>query len=169
MIISAIVAVDRNLAIGKGGDMPWHISEDLKYFKKVTSAHSVIMGRNTFASLGRPLPQRRNIGLTSRPIEYSSPLKEGTSLESCRSLEQAYKLCEGEEEIFVIGGARLYASALQDIDRLYITLVDTEVESPDAFFPEYRDMEWKEIRRSARQTDERSGLEFESVVLERQR
>ena len=69
--------------------------------------------------------------------------------------------------MFVIGGARLYASALESIDRLYITLVDTEVEGPDAFFPDYRRLDWREISRSARQTDEGSGLEFESVVLER--
>ena len=167
MTISAIVAVDRNLAIGKGGGMPWHISEDLKYFKRVTGGHSVIMGRNTFASLGRPLPQRRNIVLTSRPLEYDAPLKEGTSLQCCRSLEEALELCKAEEEVFVIGGARLYDSALESIDRLYITLIDTEVEGPDAFFPDYRRLDWREISRSARQTDEGSGLEFESVVLER--
>jgi dihydrofolate reductase len=127
MKLAIIAAIGRNRVIGKEGKLPWHISEDLKRFKKLTTGHAVLMGRRTFESLGRPLSGRRNVVLSSRPIS-------GT--ETYTSVPEALKALATDETVYIIGGAQLYAEFLDKADELNLTLVDREV-AGDAFFPEY--------------------------------
>jgi dihydrofolate reductase len=125
--LAIIVAVARNRVIGKGGKLPWHISEDLKRFKRLTTGHAVLMGRRTFASIGRPLPNRRNVVISSSPQP---------EVETYPSVPEALKALKDEEKVFVIGGGQLYARLLDSVDELYLTLVDQDVEG-DTFFPPY--------------------------------
>lgn len=164
-MLSIIVAVAANNAIGKGNDMPWHISEDLKYFKRVTSGHTVIMGSNTFASIGsKPLPKRRNIVVSRRMQEG---LCEG--VEYFNSLPAAIESAQaGDDEPFIMGGGMLYTAALPLADKLYITEVATAIEDADTFFPAVNRNEWLEVSRSEQYTDEKSGLKYTFVEYVRQ-
>ena len=148
--VSLIVAVAKNGVIGTGGTMPWHITEDFAHFKAVTLGHSVVMGRKTYESIGRPLPRRRNIVIT-RNAELSI---EGC--EMATSLEAALALCEGEEEVFVIGGGEIYRQAMPLADKLYITHVGIEVEG-DTCFPNIDPTVWREVCRE----DFERGKDFE--------
>lgn len=135
-MISLIVAVARNRVIGEGNRLIWHISEDLKHFKAITSGHPVIMGRKTFESLGRPLPHRTNV-VISRQTDYRA---EGCTV--VHSLIAALLLFPATEEVFIIGGAQIYAQALPLADRFYLTEVDAAY-SGDTYFPEWDRSEWK--------------------------
>lgn len=157
-----IVAVSDNGAIGVAGDMPWHIGEDLKYFKKVTMGCPVIMGRKTYESIGRPLPGRDNIVITGRPEAF-----DGLPVRCAASLSEAFDAAAGAGRVFVIGGARVYADAVDIVDRMYITRVHTVVADADAFFPEPDPGRWKEEFRSETMTDEESGISFEFTVYSR--
>ena len=130
MKISAIVAAAKNRAIGKDNQIPWHLSSDLKYFKKVTSGHHIIMGRNSFESIGKPLPNRINI-VISNNVAYSA---EGCIV--CNSIEEALSIAlkAGETEAFIIGGGKIYEASQQLWDTLYYTEVDALPEA-DTFFP----------------------------------
>jgi dihydrofolate reductase len=130
--LSLIVAVAENGCIGVENKLPWHLPEDLKRFREITRGHPVIMGRKTFESIGRPLPQRQNIVITRDP-SYSAP-----GIQAVTSLEQAIELASATNprEIFVIGGAEIYRLAFPRADRLYLTVVHLEVRG-DAFFPEW--------------------------------
>lgn len=132
MDLAMIAAVGSNLELGIRGDLVWHISADLKNFKRITSGHPVIMGRKTWESLPkRPLPGRKNI-ILSRQLNSA----EGAVVVS--SVENAIKACEGEETPFIIGGAEIYSSFLPYATELYITKVDAKVpEGVDSWFPEY--------------------------------
>ena len=159
-MINIIVAVSDNLAIGRAGDMPWHISADLKYFKRVTLGHTVIMGRRTWESIGcRPLKNRENI-VVSRTLEPS----EGMIV--APSLEQAIAAA-GNEELFIMGGGRLYAEAISLAERLYLTRVHTVVKDADTFFPMINPEDWTRVSCSEMMTDEASGLRFEFKVYDR--
>lgn len=129
MKLALIVAHAENLIIGNEGKLPWHYSEDLKRFKRLTLGHTVIMGRKTYASIGRPLPGRRNIVL-SRTCQF-----EG--IEVYPSLSLALGKVKDEDLVFVIGGERLYKETIEMADRLFVTVVHRQVEG-DASFPEYR-------------------------------
>lgn len=155
-----IVAVADNGAIGVKGELPWHISEDLKYFRRQTTGCPVIMGRTTYDSIGRPLPGRKNIVLTSRP-----GLPETVCAVS--SPEQAFEAAEPAERCFVLGGAKLYAQLIGSVDKLYLTRVHTLVPDADAFFPAVDPAVWKEDSCSETKRDEESGLEYEFAVYSR--
>ena len=155
-----IVAAADNNAIGVRGDLPWHISEDLKYFKRVTHGYPVIMGRTTYESIGRPLPGRKNIVLTSRTEIHPSVI-------CVRSLEEAYAAAEPSDKCFVIGGASVYAAVIDCVDRLYLTRVHTVIEDADAFFPALDLSVWQEESKSETFTDEETGFEFEFLVYVR--
>ena len=120
-MVSIIVAVAQNGTIGDKNSLLWHISEDMRFFKRTTSGHPVIMGRKTYDSLGRPLPNRTNV-VISRTAEHI----EGCQI--ARSLEEAIALFPAEEEIFIIGGAQIYALALEVADRIYLTRVEHDYE-----------------------------------------
>lgn len=144
MTIAMIAAHDKNLVIGKDGDLPWYYPEDLKHFKRTTMGHPIVMGRVTYQELGgKPLPGRQNIVL-SRTRNYDE-------VPTYRSLEEALdKLKEQEfEKIFIIGGGNIYRQAIDQADLLYITEINKEFEG-DTFFPEYRDKVgevWVEVER----------------------
>lgn len=127
-MISFIFAMDANRLIGKDNDLPWHLPNDLAYFKKVTSGHSIIMGRKTYESIGRPLPNRKNIVVTS------APASEFPGCTVVSSLKDVLDICSGSEECFVIGGAQLYTALFPYADRLYMTKIHHEFEG-DRHFP----------------------------------
>ena len=127
--VTLILARARNGVIGAKGGLPWHLPEDLAFFKRTTMGHPIVMGRKTWESIGRPLPGRRGVVVT-RDRRYSAP-----GAETVHSLDEAIERCRDAEEIFVIGGAQLYAEALPRADRLYLTRVQV-VADGDARFPE---------------------------------
>ena len=146
MKVALVVAMARNGVIGRDNQLPWHLPEDLKYFKSVTMGKPIVMGRKTCDSIGRPLPGRTNIVIT-RSTEWQC---EG--VEVAHSLEQALELaarvaeCDGVDELIVMGGGEIYRQSLPRADRLYITEVDAEVEG-DARFPELIESQWSECKR----------------------
>lgn len=163
MLKCLIVAIADNNGIGVKGDLPWHLSEDLRYFKAVTSGYPVIMGRTTYFSLPfRPLKGRKNIvlNLGGEPIPEVSCVY---------SFDEAFKEAEaaGKDKCFVIGGASVYRAALPMMDCLYVTHVHTVVKDADTFFPEIDPSVWHKISTSETHTDPETGYEFEFVVYER--
>lgn len=135
MILSIIAAVAENGTIGDQNALLWHIAEDMRYFRKVTTGHPVIMGRKTYESLGRPLPNRTNVVLTRQACE----------IEGCQvvhSFEEAVARFADEEEVFVIGGAQIYREALPWADRLYLTLIEHPYLG-DTQFPAYDPTQWQ--------------------------
>ncbi|MGH8492933.1 MAG: dihydrofolate reductase [Moraxellaceae bacterium] len=163
--LALIAAVAENGCIGIDNKLPWYLPEDLKYFKAVTSGKPIIMGRTTFDSLGRALPNRTNIVIT-RNAGFTAP--EGVRV--VHSLEEAIMLAEsvahinGNDEVVVIGGAQIYAQALPRADRLYLTEVKKSV-AGDAFFPAWEKSDWKEIGRQEHHY-EPAGLDYSFVVYE---
>ena len=158
MEIILIAAVDKNLAIGKDGKIPWEVKEDLKFFRENTEDSAIIMGRATFDSIGRPLPKRKNIVMT-RTFKGREGVIEVNS--SKDALEQAKSY---SEKIHIIGGEYIYKEFLPLATKLLITEIDIEVVSPDAFFPEWDINQWKEISR--KQSSE-NGLNFSFVEYQR--
>lgn len=159
--LSIIVAVAQNWAIGKDNDLLWHISDDLKRFKALTSDHTVVMGRRTFDSLPKkPLPKRRNIVLThDENFHYDVPATATGTLEVAHSVASLLKMVEGEEETFLIGGATLYRDLLPWVGRMYVTWVYSDFEA-DAFFPKIDPSAFRQISLTDRMTDLESGLEY---------
>lgn len=158
-----IVAVADNYGIGVKGDLPWHLSEDLQYFKKTTRGYPVIMGRTTYFSLPlRPLPGRTNIVLN---LGFE-PIPE---VRCAYSFEEAYDAAAatGADKCFVIGGASVYRAALPDMDKLYITHVHTEVKDADVFFPVIDPAVWEKESVSETRVDPETGYSFEFVVYRR--
>lgn len=158
-MVSIIVAVAANGVIGDKNSLLWHISEDLRFFKRTTSGHPVIMGRKTFESLGRPLPNRTNV-VISRTID---------KIEGCtvvRSLEEAVALFSAEEEVFVIGGAQIYALALDIADRFYLTRVGHDYEG-DTSFPKWDETKWVLKQREAFECGEKYPYPFAFEMYER--
>ena len=146
-----IAAVSDNLAIGKNNKMPWHIKGDLLYFKKMTTGHPVIMGSNTYQSIGKPLPNRTNIVISHKYFD---------GVITVSSLEEAYKEAEKIDTMcFIIGGAQLYNQCINDVDSLYITHIHTVIDDADTFFPEFRN-DWKLISSSYVKYDSDSGLGY---------
>ncbi len=143
-----IAAVARNGGIGFAGQLPWHLPEDLRRFKQLTTGHTVLMGRKTYESLGRPLPHRRNVVISSGPV---------SGVESYRSVQEGLAALAGEEQVFVIGGAQLYAQLLSRCDELYLTLVDRDIQA-DVFFPPYQQQLDAAFRLVSR--EEREGFTF---------
>lgn len=159
-MISLMVAHDPNRVIGKDNQLPWHIPEDLAYFKKHTIGKGIVMGRNTFESIGRPLPKRRNI-IVSRNEGYKA---EGADV--VHSLEDAIQLAkEVHEEIMVIGGEQIFRSILPKADRLYITLIQKPFDG-DTFFPEYGE-EWQLVSESEELVS--NGIPFSYLVYDRKK
>lgn len=160
--VSIIVAVDREGAIGRGGELLFHISADLKRFKALTTGHTVIMGRNTFDSLPRgALPNRRNIVL-SRREGYEAP-----GCEVFHSLSEALANCGNDEQIFIIGGAKVYKDALDLANRLEITEIDAVAHESDTFFPDFDRNDWKTVNCDRWETDLKSKKKYRFTTLER--
>ena len=162
MTISAIVAIAKNNVIGKDNDIPWYLPADLKYFKKTTLNHHIIMGRNCYESIGKPLPKRTNVVLTRNPFFIVS------NCYVTHSIEEALELAKdnGEEEAFIIGGAQIYGQSMDLWDKLYLTEVDLEVEG-DVILPEINFDEWELISEEKHQADEKNEHDYTFKVFQR--
>lgn len=159
MRISIIAAVARNRAIGKGNKLVYWLPDDMKRFKSLTTGHTIIMGRRTFESLPKgALPNRRNIVLSRTKSDFPG-------CDTYSSLDEALKHCSQEEDIYIIGGAEVYAQAIRFADRLCLTEVDDTPDGADAFFPDYS--EWRETVRERHAKDERHAYDFAFVDYER--
>jgi len=158
--ITLIVAAAENNAIGKGNRMPWHLPNDFKYFKEKTLNHSVVMGRKTFESIGKPLPERRNIVMTKN----TNYLHE--EVDVANNIDELLLYCRDEREIFIIGGAEIYKQTLPLAHKVLLTRVHTTVDG-DAFFPELPANEWKLISTEKHEKDDRHAFDYTFEVYER--
>ena len=163
--IALIYAMARNRVIGRHNALPWRLPADLKHFRELTTGHPLLMGRNTFESLGRPLPNRTNIVITSQHGYAAEGALVAHSLDQALALAAAH-VVPASPEIFVIGGENLYAQMLPRADRLYITLVESEIEG-DAWFPQFDPEAWQELERRAHPADEKNAYACVFRVLER--
>ena len=159
---SLVVAMDRNRVIGRDNRLPWRLPDDLAYFKRVTMGHPVVMGRRTWESIGKPLPGRTNIVLSSNP-DYAAP---GCTVVG--SLEAAWRAAGDADEVFVIGGTSLFEETLPSAERIHLTEVEAAVEG-DTFFPEFDRSQWSEREIARHPADERHDHPFRIVVLDRRR
>ncbi len=157
--LSLIVAMAKSRVIGYENKMPWHLPAELAYFKRITTNHPIIMGRKTFESIGRPLPNRRNIVISRNAHFHSS------GVEISNSLENALALC-AKDNPFVIGGASLYAEALNVAQCLYVTEIDADLVG-DTFFPPIDNSVWREESREVRTKDEKNIYDLQFVVMKR--
>lgn len=159
--ISIAVAISDNNAIGKDNQLLWHMPADLKFFKQTTSGHTVVMGRKTFDSVGRPLPNRQNIVVTHKTgLEIAG-------VQVVNSLEEAINLVEQKDaEIFIIGGAEIYKEALPKVQRIYLTTIHHTFEA-DTFFPEMNMDDWQETSTETHKADEKNKYNYTFTILER--
>ena len=157
-MITIIAAIAKNNALGKNNDLIWHLPEDLKRFKKVTTGHHILMGRNTFESIGRPLPNRTTIIITKN----ENYVQEGCLI--ANSVEQAIKMAHEDDQIFIIGGAQVYEYAMKHdfADALDITLVHHEFDA-DVFFPEIDSSIWKRVEREDFIADEKNKFDYSFI------
>jgi len=164
MKISMIAAMAHQRVIGKNNKIPWHLPADLAFFKKITIGNPILMGRKTYDSIGRALPERLNIVISRNPN-----LKIA-GCEVVHSLAQAVKLANekslNSKELFITGGSNLYTSFLPQANRLYLTLIDAQLEG-DTFFPDYSQYQWQEVKRIDHQPDEKNNYPYSFVILDR--
>ncbi len=162
MIISAIVACAKNGIIGKDNEIPWYLPADFAYFKRTTMNHHIIMGRNCFESIGRPLPKRTNIVITRNPFYIASGCLMVNSI--TESLKIASK--NGETEAFIIGGGEIYKQSVHLWDKLYLTEVDLDTEG-DVFFPKIDLSEWRLVSEEHHLKDEKNEFDFTFKIFEK--
>jgi len=158
--VTLILARARNGVIGAKGGLPWHLPEDLAFFKRTTMGHPIVMGRKTWESIGRPLPGRRSVVVTRDRTFFA------TGAEVVHSLNDAVALCAGSDEIFVIGGAQLYAEALGRADRLLLTEIDADFEG-DTFMPAAAADDWTETSRERHPPTDTRAYAFDFVDYRR--
>lgn len=159
--LSIAVATGENKEIGKNNQLLWHMPADLKFFKQTTSGHTVIMGRKTFDSVGKPLPNRRNIVIT-RDTDLRI-----AGAEVVNSLDEALSITQNEEKpVFIIGGAEIYRQALPKTDLLYLTTIHHQFDA-DTFFPEFDRNEWEVLSSEPHQADEKNKYDYTFEVLKR--
>lgn len=162
MILSLIAAIGKNNEIGKRNELLWHMPEDMKYFRRVTSGHTVIMGQKTFEALGKPLPNRKNIVLTKEKDFKAEGVEISNSLE-----KTVASLKNSDEEVFIIGGGQIYKQAMDMADKLYITHVDMEDKDADTFFPEIIPIVWNEVVHTEHKKDDKNPYDYTFSVYER--
>ncbi len=161
-MLSIIVAKAKNNIIGKNNKMIWHLPEDLKHFKNLTTGHTIIMGRKTFESLGKPLSNRKHIIFSQNPDFKVND----ENVEVVHSLLQIQDLIEGKEEAFVIGGAMIYNFLMPYVKKMYVTEIEKDFEG-DTFFPIIDSEIWKEVSREKGIKDENNNLDYYFVTYER--
>jgi dihydrofolate reductase len=164
MILSIIVAASSNNVIGKDNKLPWHLPEDLKYFKNTTWAMPVVMGRKTYESIGKPLPGRTNIIITrNKELKIKG-------VEIVQSLNEAMVVAGKEEvkEIFIIGGAEIFNSTFPLVSRIYITRIHSEMEG-DVFFPNFNKDNWVQVKNKDCEPDEKNPFSYSFQVWEKKR
>jgi dihydrofolate reductase len=157
--LTLVVAIDANNGIGINNQLPWHLPEDLAHFKRTTSGHAIIMGRKTFDSIGRPLPNRRNIVIT-RNADWRH---EG--VEAVTSLAAAMQLVGSDAQAFIIGGGQIFAETLDCAERLIVTRIDKAFDC-DAFFPAIEPTQWKLVAQEDHHS-EGSGLDYAYLTYDR--
>lgn len=163
MIVSILVAVAKNGVIGKDNQLIWRLSEDLKNFKKLTLGHSIIMGRKTFDSIGKPLPGRTSIVISRNKDLVIPGCEVAGSL--IKAIEKAAEN-EGNDEVFVIGGGEVFKQAHEVADKIYLTMIDAEPEG-DAFFDSSPYNNWEEISRKVFKADDKNQYDFEIIELQK--
>ena len=159
-MLAIIVAMTKNRVIGDGGAMPWHLPAELAYFRRITQGKTVIMGRKTYESIGSPLPNRKNIVLT-RNADWQVP-----GVQCYASLAEAVEATATDSERFIIGGGTVYAQALDQVDRLYLTEIQVELPG-DTQFPEWRDNTWRLLSTERVTANEANVYDFDCHVYER--
>lgn len=149
--MKVIVARDLSYAIGKNDELPWKLSDDLKYFKALTTGQTILMGRKTYESIGRPLPNRRNLVLSR---------DRNLKIEGCEVVHDFYEVLEKEVDLFVIGGEQLYEIALPLCKELHLTVVNTRTKGATAFFPKDKLSDWQTIEHRKYQKDDKNEFSF---------
>jgi len=158
--LAIIVATDEKGLIGRDNDLPWKLSADLQYFRRVTMGKPLIMGRNTHESIGRALPGRKNIIVTKN---------ENYQAEGCNvvhSVADALKACDDAEEVMVMGGASLYTQLLAQADRLYLTQVHASLEG-DTWFPDWQRSDWQQLSREDHLADDKNDFPYSFIIYDR--
>lgn len=158
--LSLIVAMGKNREIGAGNELLWHLRADLKMFKQLTTGNTVLMGRKTFESIGKPLPNRRNVVITR-----GQHTPEGTEIFS--SVRHALDSCSTQEKVFVIGGGQIYEQSLSLVNEMYITHVDASFKQADTFFPLFDLTQWTAETIATQQKDEQNEYDFTVVKYTR--
>ncbi|MEJ8765130.1 dihydrofolate reductase [Oceanobacillus sp. HCA-5259] len=161
-MISLLVAMDRNHVIGSDNDLPWHLPDDLRYFKETTTGHTIIMGRKTFESIGRVLPNRKHVVLTRGNYEFPEEVEVIHDLEPIKTWNDD----NPQEEYFVIGGGDIFKQVLPFADRLYITWIDEDF-AGDTFFPSISLDEWELTGKTKGKKDEKNPYDYYYLVYER--
>lgn len=160
-LICIIVAADENNAIGRGGKLPWHLREDMKYFKKITMSRAVLMGRKTFESIGKPLAGRWNVVLT-RDLKFDSP-----NIEVAHSPQEAIHLYGAGNPMFIIGGEQIYKEFWSCADLIYLTRVHTKVEGADAYIPEIDETKYSLLDSKDVKADEHNDFDMTFEIWRR--
>ncbi len=164
MIVSAIVATAANRVIGKNNELPWHLPADLQYFKQTTLHRTVVMGRNSFESLGRPLPNRINMVVTRNPFYAATGCQVFHSVEEALAGAEA----QGETECFILGGGEIFRQSMPYWDKLYLTDIEADIEG-DVYFPEVNYAEWTEISADRHIKDDKNVYNFTFRVFARKK
>jgi len=159
MTISLVVAASINDVIGTGGGLPWHLPDDLRHFKRLTTGKPVVMGRRTYESIGRPLPDRRNIVMTRDP-EYAA-----TDCDVVSSVNEVLDLVGAADEVMIIGGGQVYRDFLPHADRIYLTRVQADIEG-DTYFPDIDAEAWRLVSSEHHPADEKHRYAFDVMVFE---
>ena len=155
MNLSIIVAMSKNRVIGKDNKMPWHLSNDLKNFKKITIGKTIVMGRLTYDSIGKPLPDRKNIILSRNLIDSNVFIFD--------NFEEVLDFTKDEDEVFIIGGQDIYSQTIDKVNKLYLTTIDANIEG-DKYFPEIDISKWKKIRSEKFSKDQNNTHDFVSEL-----
>lgn len=163
-MLSLIVAMDKNRVIGYNNQMPWHLPRDLQYFKKRTVGHTIIMGRKTFESIGRPLPKRKNVVVTRKTMSFPEEVEVIHHLETIDQWNQ----CSPDEEFFIIGGGELYRQMLPKIERMYITKIHHSF-SGDTYFPSFDLEEWELVWEEKGIKDEKNPYDYSFLQYNRRK
>lgn len=166
MRLAMIVAQSSNRVIGRDNKLPWYLPGDLKYFKQATMGKPIIMGRKTFESIGKPLPGRLNIVISRDASFTAQGIKVVMSLPKAIELAESQALIDGVDEAMIIGGAQIYALALPEVERLYITQVHADIEG-DAYFPEFNRSQWTELGREDFSAQGPNPYDYSFIVYQR--
>ena len=166
MKLSLICAMAENRVIGRNNSLPWHLPEDLRHFKHATMGNCIIMGRKTWESIGRPLPGRTNIVITTNPDYEAEGARVVGSLPDAIKLAETISLIDGSEEAFVIGGAGIYRAALPLANRFHLTRVHAQVEG-DTLLADFDETQWQEVERQDFQHTDSNPYDYSICILER--
>ncbi len=164
--LALVVAMAKNNVIGSGGAMPWHMSDDLKWFKKNTLGKPVIMGRKTFQSIGRALPERDNIVITRQSDFCHQDITVASNLEDAIAIAEAFALHRGVQEICIIGGGEIYQQALPFANRIYLTEIEADIEG-DVFFPALDEEKWQRQAKGSISRNDKNDYDAKLSILTR--